>query len=139
LEYSDEFPQSKMVGNAQPGNICIFRYGAKYKKQLPYWDRNPLCYIISSQGSVFYGLNFHYIVPANRMAIYKYIDDGGNPSKILGYHKYLKSYMDSPFLQLYYGEYEKALSYGMEDFARVVGSQILDVDPSTIQGSFYKK
>ena len=139
MEYSDEFPQSKMVGNAQPGNICIFRYGAKYKKQLPYWDRNPLCYIISSQGSVFYGLNFHYIVPSNRMAIYRYIDDGGNPSKILGYHKYLKSYMDTPFIVLGMSDWDKALSYGMEEFRRVIGSVELGVDAATVQkGGFYK-
>ena len=128
-----------MVGNAQPGNICIFRYGAKYKKQLPYWDRNPLCYIISSQGSVFYGLNFHYIVPSNRMAIYRYIDDGGNPSKILGYHKYLKSYMDTPFIVLGMSDWDKALSYGMEEFRRVIGSVELGVDAATVQkGGFYK-
>ena len=95
MAYSDEFPDSTYSGSPKPGTLSIFRYGAKYKKTLPYWDRNPLCYIFGASGGAFYGLNLHYQIPTNRKAVLNYIDGGGDPTKVRGYHKYLKSYMDT--------------------------------------------
>lgn len=139
MAYSDEFPDSTVSGSPKPGTVSIFRYGAKYKKTLPYWDRNPLCYVFGSSGGAFYGLNLHYQIPTNRKAVLSYIDGGGDPTKVRGYHKYLKSYMDTPFIVLSMNEWDKALSYGMEEFRRVIGSVELGVDAATVQkGGFYK-
>ena len=47
--------------------------------------------------------------------------------------------MDTPFIVLGMNDWDKALSYGMEEFRRVIGSVELGVDAATVQkGGFYK-
>ena len=82
MEYKDEFPNSKIVGDPTPGTLNIFRYGAKTAAKLRFYDRNPLCYIMSTQGGIFFGVNLHYHPTTNRMSLLKYIDDGGDPSSL---------------------------------------------------------
>lgn len=139
MEYKDEFPNSIIVGDPTPGTLNIFRYGAKTAAKLRFYDRNPLCYIMSTQGGIFFGVNLHYHPTTNRMALLKYIDDGGDPSRLRGYHKYIKSYMASPFLQVNMTEWDKALSYNNEEFVRDLGSIELSLDADTVQKrGFYK-
>ena len=139
MEYKDEFPNSIIVGAPPPGTLNIFRYGAKTAAKLRFYDRNPLCYIMSSQGGIFFGVNLHYHPPTNRMSLLKYIDDGGDPSRLRGYHKYIKSYMASPFLQVNMTEWDKALSYKNEEFVRDLGSIELSLAADTVQKrGFYK-
>ena len=139
MEYKDEFPNSKIVGDPTPGTLNIFRYGAKTAAKLRFYDRNPLCYIMSTQGGIFFGVNLHYHPTTNRMALLKYIDDGGDPSRLRGYHKYIKSYMGSPFLQVDMTEWDKALSYNYEEFVRDLGCIELSLDADTVQKrAFYK-
>ena len=139
MEYKDEFPNSIIVGDPTPGTLNIFRYGAKTAAKLRFYDRNPLCYIMSSQGGIFFGVNLHYHPTTNRMSLLKYIDDGGDPSRLRGYHKYIKSYMASPFLQGNMTEWDKALSYNNEEFVRDLGSIELSLDADTVQKrGFYK-
>ena len=127
------------MGSPRPGSMMIFQYTAKYRETLPFYDRNPLCYIMSSQGGIFFGVNLHYHPTTNRMALLKYIDDGGDPSRLRGYHKYIKSYMASPFLQVNMTEWDKALSYNNEEFVRDLGSIELSLDADTVQKrGFYK-
>jgi len=43
------------------GGMFFFRYDAKLKKELPYWDAFPLIFPVETGNDGFYGLNFHYL------------------------------------------------------------------------------
>tara|TARA_B100001029_G_scaffold81011_1_gene66487 strand:- start:135 stop:545 length:411 start_codon:yes stop_codon:yes gene_type:complete len=136
LEYKNVFPLSEVLGSPRPGSMMLFQYSAKYKETLPFYDRNPLCYIVASQGRAFYGVNLHYTQPRNRKAILAYIDDGGDFTKLAGYNKYLRSYVQSTFLYLSGSDMEKATEMGLEDFVQTIGGR--DISTSPFLPSFYK-
>lgn len=50
-----------------PGSMMFFRYDAKGKRTLPYWDRFPIIVIVSPAPNGFYGLNMHYLPPILRI------------------------------------------------------------------------
>lgn len=60
------------------GSLYLFVYDAKYKETLPYWDRYPLVMPFDSNrtegraasSAGFMGLNFHYIHPNVRAAVF---------------------------------------------------------------------
>ena len=58
------------------GELYLFQYSPKYKKELPYYDRYPLCLIIGGSPGGFLGLNLHYLRPTQRAqfmkALYKF-------------------------------------------------------------------
>jgi hypothetical protein len=45
------------------GSMYHFQYDPKTKKQLPYYDRFPLCIPIQPAPDGFHGLNLHYVAP----------------------------------------------------------------------------
>ena len=47
----------------QPGRLYFYKYDAKHKATLPYWDKYPLVfpYAETEDRKGFYGLNMHYI------------------------------------------------------------------------------
>lgn len=49
-----------------PGSMFLFRYDAKTKEELPYWDMYPLIFPISVDAKGFIGLNLHYLPPSMR-------------------------------------------------------------------------
>ena len=122
MEYKNVFPLSEALGSPRPGSVMLFQYSAKYKETLPFYDRNPLCYIVASQGRAFYGVNLHYTQPRNRKSILAYIDDGGDFTKLAGYNKYLRSYVQGMFLQLKGEDLDKALGMRLEQFVTDLGS-----------------
>ena len=48
------------------GSMYNFQYDPKTKKQLPYYDRFPLCIPVQKAKGGFYGLNLHYLHPVIR-------------------------------------------------------------------------
>ena len=39
-----------------PGKLLLFRYSAKYKETLPFYDKHPLCYVLTADSGAFYGI-----------------------------------------------------------------------------------
>lgn len=58
--------RAKIKGVPWVGRVCNFRYDAKHKETLPYWDANPVVIPIKYYSDGFLGLNFHYLDPYNR-------------------------------------------------------------------------
>lgn len=52
------------------GQLYLFRYSAKHKDKLPYWDRNPLMMPIGYYNDGWLGLNFHYLPPNARKKLF---------------------------------------------------------------------
>jgi hypothetical protein len=44
-----------------PGSFYFFRYDAKTKEDLPYWDQFPFTLVLQREKDGFLGLNFHYL------------------------------------------------------------------------------
>ena len=55
------------------GRMYLFKYDAKYKDILPYWDRYPLVFPFQPvEGGYidgFYGINLHYLPPKQRIVL----------------------------------------------------------------------
>ena len=133
MEFRNTFPKSKTVGTPIPGHLMLFQYGAKTAEKLRYYDRNPLCYVVASQGPVFYGVNLHYYAPDEREMIMEWIDES-NPAELpKGYHKYIKSYVQTLFLDIAMEEWETAFNLPIEEFVRDLGSIEIPVSKAKIQ------
>ena len=132
MEYKSLFPLSTTTGTPMPGKMLLFQYGAKTAERLPFYDRQPLVVVTAVQGNAFWGVNLHYTKPSNRKGILRYIDSGDDLRIVRGYHKYLKSYVDSLFLDINMNEWDKAIEQPIQDFVRDLGSINLSVSNSRI-------
>lgn len=63
--------ESKWVNRIVPGRLYLYKYDAKHKATLPYWDQYPLVfpYAETEDRKGFYGLNMHYIPYEYRIKI----------------------------------------------------------------------
>jgi hypothetical protein len=53
----------------QTGSMIIFKYDAKFKDQLAFWDKQPVIIIFNDLPGYFLGLNLHYIAPLFRQTL----------------------------------------------------------------------
>ena len=65
--------RGRKVTKPEVGKIYAYAYDAKYKNELPYWDRYPLMIYLGSYkakngNTLMLGLNLHYIPPRARQA-----------------------------------------------------------------------
>ncbi len=132
MEYKNVFPSSTLVGAPAPGKIMLFQYSAKFAEQLPFYDKNPLCYVVAVENNAFFGVNLHYTRPRDRMGTLEFIDSDGDFTKLKGFHKYLKSYVQAPFLDLSTTDREKAIGMGLEQFVRDLGSVEISIPTRSI-------
>ena len=122
MEYKSIFPTSVVVGQPIIGEVMLYQYSAKYAQQLPFYDRNPMTYIVAMEGNAFYGVNLHYTKPMNRSGVLDYIVGDNDFTKLDGYNKYLRSYVRGMFLHLKGEDLDKALSMRLEEFVTDLGS-----------------
>tara|TARA_R100001460_G_scaffold51500_1_gene90255 strand:- start:326 stop:739 length:414 start_codon:yes stop_codon:yes gene_type:complete len=122
LEYKNVFPTSVVVGQPLVGEVMLYQYSAKYAEQLPFYDKNPMTYIVAMQGNAFYGVNLHYTKPMNRSGVLDYIIGDNDFTKLDGYNKYLRSYVQGMFLHLKGEDLDKALKMRLEQFVTDLGS-----------------
>lgn len=68
------------------GKMYMFYYDAKYKDELPYWDRFPLIFVLEVRADRFWGVNLHYLPPLYRArlmnALYQIQNRGRTPLSI---------------------------------------------------------
>ena len=122
MEYSNVFPSSEIVGQPVVGEVLLYQYSAKYAQQLPFYDRNPMTYIVAIESNAFYGVNLHYTKPSNRSGVLDYILADQDFTQLDGFNKYLRSYVKGMFLQLKGDDVDKALGMRLEQFVKDVGS-----------------
>lgn len=58
--------RSKLTSRPTIGRMYFFNYDPKLKRQLPYYDRFPLIFMIGPAEGGFYGINLHYLAPTFR-------------------------------------------------------------------------
>jgi hypothetical protein len=130
------FSNSPMVGQ-----MYMFRYDAKWKEELPYWDKFPLVFPFKKIKGGFLGLNMHYLPLTYRAqlmdALYtvtnnqlynettklKLTYDVLNGVSKFRFFKptikhYLTDHMTSRFLYIYPAEWDMALFLPLEKFQK---------------------
>ena len=122
MEYRNVFPSSEVVGQPIVGEVLLYQYTAKYAQQLPFYDRNPMTYIVAMESNAFYGVNLHYTKPSNRSGVLDYILADQDFTQLDGFNKYLRSYVKGMFLQLKGEDVDKALGMRLEQFVKDIGS-----------------
>ena len=130
MEFKSQLPKSKVVTDLTVGNLVMFRYNAKTARDLPFYDRSPLVLVVAEENEIFYGTNIHYYKPKERVGIVEYVreiqESGSSDFRgflfgSAGFHKYLKSYVRSLFLEVAAEEWGKASLLPAEEFVRNLG------------------
>ena len=62
--------EGETVAEAMIGKMFMYFYDAKLKKQLPYWDKFPLIFVIELYDDGWLGLNLHYLDRRLRMKLF---------------------------------------------------------------------
>lgn len=129
------------------GNMFFFRYDAKYKEVLPYWDKFPLVIPIEFYPDSFLGINLHYLGYSERAVLLdkiasvsgaKYIDEGAKlratyqmvkeSTKFREVQpcikKYLYSHVKSQFVKVEPKQWEVAIFLPVQQF---VGAKAEDI------------
>lgn len=65
-----------------PGKMLFYKYDAKGKDILPYWDVYPLMILLEATNTHMLGLNLHYLPPKLRILLMKSLMDTLNNHKL---------------------------------------------------------
>jgi hypothetical protein len=102
------------------GHLYMFEYKAKMK-WLPYYDANPLVYVIKTSGAdSFYGANLHYLSPKKRILATQKLMNGMIDIPRVCIHKYINSHVEGLFLDLSSAEWDTAILLPVEEFVKNV-------------------
>ena len=124
------------------GHLYMFEYKAKMK-YLPYYDRNPLVYVIKASPTEFFGANLHYMNPKKRIMAVKRLMEGRIDFPKACFHKYLQNHVDGLLLDLSIDEWDTAILLPTEDFVKNIGSTAFPYDKELVweetSESYYDK
>lgn len=125
---------------ATQGRMYFFHYDPKTKDKLPIYDRFPLVFPLNSKPGGFLGLNVHYLLENQRLALLSEMmeyasnkrndettkikldyDMARNVSGIASFmgecvKRYLYSHVRSPFVEITANEWEKVITLPTELF-----------------------
>ena len=63
------------------GKMFLYKYDAKTKATLPYFDRYPLIFMVDRAPKGFYGINLHYLPPNLRAVFFDKLTDVASNSR----------------------------------------------------------
>ena len=137
MEYKSKFPKSKITSIPEVGHLMLFRYRAVTSDKR-FYDKNPLCFIVLNLNEVFYGMNLHYYPRNQRMSVISMLQEAQssgvqNWEEFLfgstGFHKYLKTEVESNFIDIAMEEWQAASVLPAEEFVRSFRGTEVAVDP----------
>lgn len=109
------------------GEMFMFKYDAKYKDTLPYWDALPCIFVVDVGPDYFYGLNLHYLDIRNRAklmdALYEITTNTryDNKTKLAISYKILKSAAKFKYFKPCFKKY--LFSHKKSQFIRILSSE----------------
>ena len=79
--------REKKANRFEPGDMYFYRYVAKGKDELPYWDLYPLIFPFNTYPNGFIGINLHYLHPMARARILDALQEvsGSNRKMLLSW------------------------------------------------------
>lgn len=119
---------AKLVSRAsirRTGKLFMFVYDPKLKKQLPYYDRFPMIFVLEVRGGSLLGLNMHYLPINRRLRLFNRLIELLNDDNMDENTRLRLSYIaikDS-------SKFQSALSLIREYKAKYIRSKLLEVQP----------
>ena len=109
------------------GEMFMFKYDAKHKDTLPYWDAMPCIFVVDIGPNYFYGLNLHYLDIRSRAklmdALYEIASNTryDGKTKLNISYKLLKSAAKFKYFQPCFKKY--LFSHKKSQFIRILSSE----------------
>lgn len=130
--------EGKTASRAIPGRIYTFKYDAKHKQTLPYWDAHPVILVIGLAEQGFIGLNFHYLPFDYRIQCLHTLDSATAPTdlKLLQFRwevikksaikhlgpqmvkRYLRPYMKSSLIEVHPKDWYLVMALPLAKFVK---------------------
>jgi len=124
------------------GHLYMFEYKAKMR-WLPYYDRNPLVYVIKSNKQEFWGANLHYLSPKKRLLATQKLVKGRIDIPKTCFNKYIHDHVQGLYLDLALVEWDTAILLPTEDFVKNLNGMLFPIDKQVVweetDESFYDK
>jgi len=115
----EEQDENMLRHYVKQGHLYMFEYKAKMK-WLPYYDTNPLVYVLRTEGDSFYGANLHYLSPKKRILVVQKLMKGSIDVPKACIHKYINDHVQGFFLDLAAVEWDTAILLPLENFVKDV-------------------
>jgi len=137
--------QNELTNRLRIGRLYLFKYDAKGKEQLPYYDLFPIIFVIQPMNEGFLGLNMHYLPFQYRATLmnglYDYVIGEDTTARLrmtysilqrakqLRFYKpcvkhYLNNQVRSRFLQVHVDEWDVALFLPLQKFIGATTSNV---------------
>jgi hypothetical protein len=139
--------EDRLTPHAMIGGMFFFFYDAKWKDELPYWDKFPLIIPVDFYKDRFHGLNLHYLDPWSRAKLLDKMMQISGDKRIDAYGKlrltynmiknakryreikpcykeYLYPNVRSKFLKVEPNEYEVAIFLPVQQFQKASASEV---------------
>jgi len=140
--FAREQDKNELRTHVVEGHLYMFEYKAKMR-WLPYYDRNPLVYVIKSNLNEFWGANLHYLSPKKRILATQKLVKGRIDIPKKCFHKYIHDHVDGLYLDLALVEWDTAILLPTEDFVKNMNGMLFPIDKQTVweetDESFYDK
>jgi hypothetical protein len=115
-------------------SLMFYEYRAKWRRDLPFYDKYPLTYILDFQPNYFFGVNLHYYSPEERVGIARSLAENKIPRFTKGAHKYLLTEVRSPFLDFDTREWDTVCLLPVEEFVRDLGGVEIPIPSDIVWG-----
>ena len=115
-------------------SLMLYGYKAKYREELPFYDKYPLAFVLDVQPKSFFAINLHYYTPSQRIGIVQNLAENKIPRFEKGAHKYLLSEVRTPYLHLAQQEWETICMLPLEEFVMVFGGVEVPIPSNKVWG-----
>ena len=115
-------------------SLMFYQYKAKTRRDLPFYDKYPLAFVIDVDPKSFFAVNLHYYSPEERMGIVAGLAANKIPKFQKGAHKYLLSEVRSPYLELAEQEWQTICLLPLEEFVRDLGGVEIPIPSEKVWG-----
>lgn len=115
-------------------NLMFYKYKAKTRRDLPYYDKYPLAFVLDISEDHFFAVNLHYYSPQERLGLAMSLSEDRIPRFAKGAHKYLLSEVRSPYLILAQQEWQTMCLLPVEEFVRDLGGVEVPIPSNKVWG-----
>jgi len=135
-EQGDALKRDKNVMRVYPRlfSLMLYSYKAKYREDLPYYDKYPLAFVLDVNPRSFFAVNLHYYTPSQRIGIVQSLVENKIPRFEKGAHKYLLSEVKTPYLHLAEQEWETICALPLEEFVMDLGGVEIPIPSNKVWG-----
>jgi hypothetical protein len=115
-------------------NLMYYDYKAITRRDLPFYDKHPLAFVLEVDAKSFFAVNLHYYSPEERMGLVMSLAEDRIPKFRKGAHKYLLSEVRSPYLILAQQEWQTMCLLPVEEFVRDLGGVEIPIRSDKVWG-----